>query len=156
MISLRSDIERKRLAGLEALAKSGSSAESGIYSREFSRRTYDFLAELAETLLEAGWPVLVDATFIARWQRELFQQIAMRCGVIFCILDFLVPEALLRQRIQARSVTGKDASEADISVLELQLRTQEALTHAEAHMVIEAATVESVAAKLKIAVTSHN
>jgi predicted kinase len=67
-----------------------------------------------------------------------------------------VPEALLRQRIQARSVTGKDASEADISVLELQLRTQEALTHAEAHMVIEATTVESVAAKLKIAVTSHN
>ncbi|SDW89708.1 AAA family ATPase [Nitrosomonas communis] len=156
MISLRSDIERKRLAGLEALAKSGSSVESGIYSREFSRRTYDFLAELAEILLEAGWHVLIDATFIARWQRELFQQIAMRCGVGFYILDFPVPETLLRQRIQTRNVTGKDASEADISVLELQLKTQEALTHAEAHMVIETTTVESVAAKLKAAVTLHN
>ncbi len=156
MISLRSDIERKRLAGLDALAKSGSSAESDIYSREFSQRTYDFLAELAETLLDAGWHVLIDATFIARWQRELFQQIAMRCGVVFYILNFLVPEALLRQRIQTRSATGKDASEADITVLELQLRTQEALTHAEAHMVIEATTVESVAAQLKAAVTLRN
>ncbi|MDV6345071.1 AAA family ATPase [Nitrosomonas sp. Is37] len=153
MISLRSDIERKRLAGLDALAKSASSVESGIYSREFSRRTYDYLAELAETLLGAGWHVLVDATFIARWQRELFQQIAMRCGVVFYILDFSVPEALLRQRVQARSAAGRDASEADITVLELQLRTQEALIHAETHIVIEATTVESVAAQLKAAVS---
>lgn len=149
MISLRSDIERKRLAGLDALAKSGSSAEGGIYSRDFSRRTYDYLAELAKTLLEAGWHVLVDATFIARWQRELFQQIATRCGVVFHILDFSAPETLLRQRVQARSAAGKDASEADITVLELQLKTQEPLTAAEVPWVIEATTVDAVAAQLK-------
>lgn len=152
MISLRSDIERKRLAGLDALAKSGSSVEGGIYRQEFSRRTYDYLAELAEMLLNSGWHVLVDATFIARWQRKLFQQIAARCAVSFHILDFAVPEALLRQRVQARSEAGRDASEADISVLELQLQTQEPLTADEARWVIEATTVESVAARLEAAV----
>lgn len=148
MISLRSDIERKRLAGLDALAKSGSSAESGIYSREFSRRTYDHLEELAGILLRSGWNVLVDATFIARWQRELFRQTAGRCGAVFHILDFSVPEALLRQRVQARSTAGRDASEADIAVLELQLKIREPLAPDEADWVIEATTVESVAADL--------
>lgn len=149
MISLRSDIERKRLAGLDALAKSGSVAERGIYSREFSRRTYAHLAELAETLLNSGWNVLIDATFIARWQRELFQQLAARCAVAFHILDFAVPEALLRQRVQARSVAGKDASEADITILELQLRTAEPLTPAEMRWMVAATTVEAVVARLK-------
>lgn len=153
MISLRSDIERKRLAGLDALAKTGSAAESGIYTREFTRHAYVYLGELAETLLTSGWNVLVDATFIARWQRELFQQIAARCKVIFYILDFSVPEVLLRQRVQARSMAGKDASEADITVLELQLKNQEALTSAETPWVVEATSVESVAARLKAAVT---
>ncbi len=149
MISLRSDIERKRLAGLDALARSGSVAEGGIYSREFSRRTYAHLAELAETLLNSGWNVLIDATFIARWQRELFQQLAARCAVAFHILDFAVPEALLRQRVQARSVAGKDASEADITILELQLRTAEPLTPAEMRWMVAATTVEAVVARLK-------
>ena len=152
MISLRSDIERKRLAGLDALAKSGSSVEGGIYRQEFSRRTYDYLAELAGTLLNSGWHVLVDATFIARWQRELFQQLAARCAAVFYLLDFAVPEALLRQRVQARSKTGRDASEADISVLELQLKTQEPLTADEARWMVEATTVQSVAARLEAAV----
>lgn len=148
MISLRSDVERKRLAGLDALAKSGSSAESGIYSRDFSRRTYAHLAELAGMLLNANWCVLVDATFIARWQRELFRQIAARCGVVFHILDFSVPEAQLRQRIQVRSASGMDASEADIAILELQLETQEPLAPDETRWVVEATTVESVVKRL--------
>lgn len=152
MIGLRSDIERKRLAGLNALARSDSSVMRGIYSREFTRRTYGYLAELAEMLLNAGWRVLVDATFIARWQRKLFQQIATRCGATFHILEFPVSEEQLRQRIQLRSAVGKDASEANVTVLELQLKTQEPLTPNEMPWVVEATTVESVAAQLKTAV----
>ena len=148
MISLRSDIERKRLAGLDALAKSGSGMESGIYTRDFSRRTYKHLASLAEKLLQAGWSVLVDATFIARWQRDLFRQLADRCGVPLHILDFAVPDEVLRQRVQARSAEGRDASEADVAVLEQQLKTHEPLTSEEREFVIEAESIESVVAKL--------
>ena len=148
MISLRSDIERKRLAGLDALAQSGSGIERGIYGRDFSRRTYEYLGQLAETLLRAGWSVLVDATFIARWQRDLFQQIATRCGVAFHILNFDVAEADLYQRVKARSATGKDASEADVSVLAHQLKSQEPLTEVESRSVIPATTVASTAATL--------
>lgn len=148
MISLRSDIERKRLAGLDALAKSGSGMESGIYTRDFSRRTYEYLAEIADKLLRAGFSVLVDATFIARWQRDLFRQLAERCNVPLHILDFDLAEEVLRQRVQARSAEGRDASEADVAVLGQQLKTHEPLTSEEKEFTIEADSVESVVAKL--------
>lgn len=126
-IRLRSDVERKRLAGLAALARSGSGVASGLYGGDATRRTYEHLAGLAAGLLDADWPVIVDATFIARWQRDLLRDTARAHGATFRILDFPEPVDTLRQRIVARARQGDDASEADLAVLEHQLQTQEPL-----------------------------
>lgn len=147
-VCLRSDVERKRMAGLDALARTGAGVEEGIYGRDFSRRTYGHLAYLAERLLHAGWTVLVDATFIARWQRELMHHVAGACGVPFHILDFSVAPEELRQRVTARSAAGTDASEADLAVLEQQLKSQEPLTGEETILVVAATSVEVVVATL--------
>jgi predicted kinase len=147
-ICLRSDVERKRLAGLDALTRTGTGVEEGIYSRDFSRRTYGHLAYLAERLLHAGWTVLVDATFIARWQRELLHHVAGACGVPFHILDFSAPSEELRWRVKARSAASTDASEAGLAVLEQQLKSQEPLTDEEASSVVAATSVEEVLGKL--------
>ena len=147
-ICLRSDVERKRLAGLDAFARTGSGVEEGIYAHDFSRRTYGHLAYLAERLVHAGWTVLVDATFMARWQRELLHHVALACGAPFHILDFFVPTEELRQRVVARSAAGTDASEADLAVFEQQLKTQEPLTIEESGLVLAANSVEQVAALL--------
>ena len=87
MIRLRSDVERKRLVGLDALARSASGMEQGLYAQHATRRTYEHLARLAEGLLDAGWPVIVDAACLARWQRDLFRDLAQRRGAPFRILD---------------------------------------------------------------------
>jgi len=126
-IRLRSDIERKRMAGLDALAKSGSGVGQQLYAADATRRTYAHLAELSGILLDAGWPVIVDATFTARWQRDLLRETATARGVAFHILDFQVPESTLRERIVQRAHAGSDASEADLNVLQHQLDTEEAL-----------------------------
>jgi hypothetical protein len=126
-IRLRSDIERKRLAGLDALARSGSGVGAQLYAADATRRTYEHLARLAGGALDAGWPVIVDATFIARWQRDLLHKLAQSHGVTFRILDFPVPVATLRERILQRSRAGNDASEADLAVLQHQLNTEEPL-----------------------------
>jgi hypothetical protein len=126
-IRLRSDVERKRLAGLDALAKSGSGVGEQLYALDATRRTYRRLAELAGPLLDAGWPVIVDATFTARWQRDLLRDTARVRGVECRILDFPVPVATLRERIVQRARTGGDASEADLAVLQHQLDTEETL-----------------------------
>lgn len=123
MIRLRSDVERKRQAGLRALDKSGA----GLYSRESSLATYHHLATLAEGLLAAGWPVIVDAAFLKRDQRDLFRDLAAGCAVPFQILDCQADPAILRERIRQRAAEGLDASEADLCVLQYQMDTAQPL-----------------------------
>ncbi|MFA6970148.1 MAG: AAA family ATPase [Gallionella sp.] len=121
MIRLRSDVERKRLAGLAAQAKSRS--EDGLYTQQFSRRTYEHLVKLAEGLLAAGWQVVVDAAFLEREQRDLFRDLAQRLGMNFQILHIQADPAVLLERVRLRQTAGTDASEADLRVLEHQLKT---------------------------------
>jgi aminoglycoside phosphotransferase family enzyme/predicted kinase len=128
LVRIRSDVERKRLAGLEIEADSGSGLESGIYDPEFSRRTYVHLSDLAGMILRAGFSVVVDATFLKRSQREWFQTLAEELGVPFGMLDFQAPEQILQERIRQRSEQGGDASEADLAVLQSQLESAEPLT----------------------------
>ncbi len=126
-IRLRSDVERKRLAGLDAAARSGSGVGHDLYAADATHRTYSHLARLAGGVLDAGWPVIVDATCTARWQRDLFRQRAQTHGADFHILDFQVPLATLRERILGRTRQGGDASEADLGVLQYQIETREPL-----------------------------
>ncbi len=136
-IRLRSDVERKRLAGLDALVRSKSGIGQQLYASDATQRTYAHLAHLSGALLDAGWPVIVDATFIARWQRDLLRETAQSRGAECHILDLPAPATTLRERIVQRARAGGDASEADLSVLQHQLDTQEPLEADEqAHVVL--------------------
>ena len=125
VIRVRADVERKRLFGLDADARSGSTVGGGLYSAQASARTYARLAELARAVVEAGYPVLVDATFLKRAQRAAFAELAATLGVPFAILAFDAPVATLRARVRQRAAAGADASEADVAVLETQLSARE-------------------------------
>ncbi len=124
-IRIRSDVERKRLFGLGPLDDSGSIPGGGLYTPDASARTYARLRELADQLLAAGHPVLVDATFMRRAHRQPFRELADRHGAPFILLDCAADPDTLRERVAARRVRGDDAAEADVAVLERQLRYDE-------------------------------
>lgn len=126
-IRIRSDVERKRLFGLEALARTKSELDAGIYSAQASEQTYARLAELAETVVAAGFTVVVDATFLRREQREPFAALAAARHIPYAVLSLEADPELLRARVSARYGQGKDASEADLRVLEKQLAQAEPL-----------------------------
>ncbi|WP_147073819.1 bifunctional aminoglycoside phosphotransferase/ATP-binding protein [Sulfuriferula plumbiphila] len=126
-VCIRSDVERKRLHYLRADARTGSGVEGGLYSRASTRATYQRLAELAWPVIAAGFPVIADATFIARWQRDQFHALAQALGVPFVIVDYRASVSTLRLRVQARERLGTDASEAGLAVLERQLETRQPL-----------------------------
>lgn len=136
MVRLRSDVERKRLAGLAVSVPSGNGINEGLYTQDASRRTYAHLAKQAEVILEAGWPVVVDAAFLARWQRDLFMGIAQRHKLLFSIIDVKADHDTLRERIVRRNAQGQDASEADLRVLQYQIETAEPLGECELKEVI--------------------
>lgn len=124
-IRVRSDVERKRLAGLAATERSDSGLASGLYAGDVTERTYARLADLARTVIAAGYPAIVDATFLSRAQRAIFRTLAAALGVPFVILAPRTPESVMRTRVAAREAAGTDASEATPAVLERQLASAE-------------------------------
>ena len=124
-IRLRSDVERKRLFGLGPLDDSSSTLGGGLYTPDVSARTYQRLYDLADGLLAASHQVLVDATFMKRAHRQPFRDLAARHGVPFILLDCIADPETLRARVTVRRARGDDAAEADIDVLERQLRHDE-------------------------------
>ncbi|MEW8625533.1 MAG: AAA family ATPase [Candidatus Thiodiazotropha sp.] len=133
-IRIRSDIERKRLFPVPE-GEAGETA-SNRYSLEATKTTYHHLAGLAAGLLQAGFSVIIDAAFLKGWQREIFHQLADRLQVPLLILDCQASPTQLRERIVARQQQGGDASEADLSVLELQQSDAEPLTAEECQLAL--------------------
>jgi predicted kinase len=123
MIRVRSDVERKRLHGLSPEQSALAAPGAGIYTSAASRATYDRLADVARSVVTAGYPVVVDATFLKRAHRDRFHELADELCVPFQIVPFEADEATLRHRVRARQ--GRDASDADETVLEYQLRHYE-------------------------------
>jgi hypothetical protein len=135
-IRIRSDVERKRMHGLAAGARTGARVEAGIYSADATAAVYERLLELARAVAEGGFTALVDATFLKRAQRDLFRDLARGLGVGFVIADFKASEAVLRARVAAREKQRHDPSEAGVEVLEHQLRSRELLREDEARAAV--------------------
>ncbi len=130
-IGVRADVERKRLFGLSALQSSQGLVPGGIYDEATTQRSYSRLREITNVALEAGWPVVVDAAFLLRWERAEFAALAASRRVPFTIFDCRADVALLRERIVQRQAAGADPSEADVAVLERLIGVQEPLGDAE-------------------------
>ena len=124
-IRVRSDVERKRLFGLPPEAASDSAVGGGIYTAEATEKTYARLEALAETITDAGYPVIIDATFLKGAERSRFRALAERLGLPLHLIDVECDEAVLRERVGGRE---GDASEAGVEVLEMQLKSREALS----------------------------
>jgi aminoglycoside phosphotransferase family enzyme/predicted kinase len=140
-VHLRSDIERKRLAGLPAAARSASALARGLYAREMTHAVYERLAECATDTLAGGYTTIVDATFARTEDRLRFRAVAARLGVDLCIVYCHAPQRVLEKRIRQRGRRGKDPSEANIDVLHWQEAHFVAPSAHEASMVVDAATL---------------
>ena len=128
-IQIRSDVERKRL--YQADKGSDSAIDKGIYNKEASQHTYQYLAKLAEHLLIEGFKVIIDAACLKAWQRTLFRQLATKLGLHSFLIHCQASEAVLLRRIELRLEQGTDASEANRDVLLNQYETQEILSEDE-------------------------
>ena len=115
-IRLRSDVERKRLAGLAPTARGGAA----IYTPEAGARTYARLQQLAAGALAAGVPVVVDAASLQLAERQAMHAVAAHSGARFKVLVCQAPADVLVQRVQARQAAGQDASDATAEVLARQ------------------------------------
>ena len=127
-IRIRSDVERKRLFDLKAETHAGDQVELGLYTSDASKNTYAQLAKLTRLVINAGYSVIVDATFLNFDKRKLFNDIAEDKCLPYRILDFTASVSTLEKRIIERNRIGLDASDADLAVLKFQLGNHDALS----------------------------
>jgi uncharacterized protein len=142
-VHIRSDVERKRRAGLRALASSHSRLSAGLYSPEATAALYEDLARAADDVLSGGIPAIVDATFLERGQRARFAGLAASRGIPLHLILCEAPEPVLRARITERSRAGSDPSEAGLDVLAWQSAHAEPATADEGIHVIRVDTAGS-------------
>jgi aminoglycoside phosphotransferase family enzyme/predicted kinase len=135
-IRIRSDIERKRLYKTSTATRSNDSVLE-MYSPRASEATYDRLFEIARDILRAEFPVVVDATFLKRTDRQRFHMLAKSEDAEFNIVDFQAAPEILRARITHRRSTQNDASDATLAILANQLIVQEPLTDSELEMTVD-------------------
>ena len=98
-----------------------------FYSHDTTNKTYDVLHTLAQSILDAGLSVIVDATFLEKSKREKFQELAAKRNVPFTILHANPPIDTIRQWLSARITDKNNPSEADIAIFDQQLNSIEPL-----------------------------
>jgi len=116
-IVVRTDTVRKRLAGVPLRQRVAAGFGEGLYAPEMGRRTYAEAGRLAEMLLRAGWPVIIDGAFPHRAERAEARAIAARLGVPFSVLWCDAPDEVLEERLRARSRDTGEVSDGRMELL---------------------------------------
>ena len=113
---LRSDAVRKELAGMHPDEHRPSSFGNGLYDPAVTGAVYDELMHRAETSLEHGESVVLDASFSDEARRRLGRGLASRTSSRLTELQCAVPAAVADARLDERAARGDDASDATSSM----------------------------------------
>lgn len=143
-IRIRSDVERKRLFG------ANHHATVGLYSEQASQRTFEYLNDLSQVVINAGFNCIVDATFLKQAVRAPFITSATRLRVPLAILHCQARESTILQRLQKRRAEGSDPSDADIQVYQAQKSKADGFTSEEKAWLIEIDTEEEGCVNLAV------
>ncbi|MFP4596906.1 MAG: AAA family ATPase [Persicimonas sp.] len=103
------DVVRKELAGLDPDEPARADYGEGIYTSEWSEKTYAECLRRAEELLFEGGRVIIDATFNSDERRQMFLESARRCGVPGLFVALETREETARERLDARQGGASDA-----------------------------------------------
>ena len=105
-IHLRTDIERKRMAGVEPTARLDASAYSEAAGQQVHRR----LLEKAARVLRAGHSVIIDAVFRDALRRDSAEQAARKAGAAFAGLWLSADPDQMIARVEQRRDDASDAT----------------------------------------------
>ncbi|MEO5876713.1 MAG: AAA family ATPase [Streptosporangiaceae bacterium] len=108
---LSSDRIRKELAGISPQQSASAEYRAGIYSEEFTQRTYAKLTERAVALMKLGECVVLDASWTAQEQRRLALELAGDSHADVVALQCRAPAEITADRIRARVGDVSDADE---------------------------------------------
>ncbi len=141
---IRSDVVRKALLGMAPTDRPDAAAKSDVYGADMSGRTYAALLDRAREAVGRGHAAILDATYLRADSRGRARALAQALRVPFAIVDVTAASAVIRERLAARGARGDDASDADFTIYEQQMREAEPLGDDEASFVVRHESGEAV------------
>jgi predicted kinase len=115
---ISSDYVRKKLiAGISPKVHKYEKFGEGIYSKEFTERTYLKMVELAKAELAQDKSVILDASFSKRWQRSKAYELAMQMNSKFLCIEFTCSEEELKKRLGRRLTRSTGISNGRLEIL---------------------------------------
>ena len=129
LVAISSDVTRKRLASIPLTEHHFQEFDTGIYSTEATRKTYDRMFDEAKSILTEGGSVILDASFIKSRERQTAKRLAEEADADFFIVECTLDEAIIRERLDKRMKEGS-ASDGRWEILEPQKKHFEPITEA--------------------------
>ncbi len=103
---LSSDIIRKQLANVPLTERHYDKFDGGIYSPEFTQKTYDELFSRARDLAQKGRSVILDASFKKKRDRLAAFDLARESGADFLAIECVADDATIKARLEKRQKDG--------------------------------------------------
>ena len=107
---IRSDIVRKELGGISSTKHKFDDYNRGLYSEEFTDRTYSEMINIARETLTKGISCVLDATFSKKEYRKEAANLEKELNLPFFIVECICPEHVIRNRLDKR-IKGKSVSD---------------------------------------------
>ena len=124
---ISSDVTRKRLAGISTTEHRFEQFRGGIYSEDFSGKTYEEMFAQASELLSKGQSVILDASFKKRQDRLRAKSLAEEANADFTVIECILDEETIRGRLERRLKEGS-VSDGRWEIFESQKRDFDKVT----------------------------
>lgn len=135
---ISSDIVRKELARIQPSEHRFERFGEGIYTEEFTEKTYLEMFKLGEGFLKKGASVILDATFQKSRYRQEAMELAKKLGAEFHIIECTASDDIVRQRLDKRAKQERVASDGTWEIYEKQKKGYEEIK--ESHITINIST----------------
>ena len=98
-----SDSVRKELAGLSPTESRQDRVDTGIYTQDFTQKTYQALKERAEAILRQGNSVILDASYQYTRDRQSLRTLAKNLNCRVCFILCQCTESEMKRRMTERA-----------------------------------------------------
>jgi aminoglycoside phosphotransferase family enzyme/predicted kinase len=126
---LSSDRIRKQLFDLPPDESMDLPFEDGIYSKGSTALTYGKLLLMAQTEIEHGNSVVLDATFSRQHQRDEALRLSRNMDANIIFIECVAPFNLLKARLEKREAKSTSVSDARLHHIEQLMERYEPLTN---------------------------
>lgn len=114
------DVVRKELVGKAPDSRLGSALNQGIYTDEFTRKTYDALLDHARNELQMNKSVVLDGSYHKQSERQRLIRCATECGAVFYFIFCRCDDVETRRRLAVRARNPRAVSDGTWEIYQSQ------------------------------------